>query len=476
MPEERPIGSLELLECLAEDPFGTVNRGLEWVAPRKTHEVLVRQYHPVWLELGLLARQHEVRRNLVHLGHLKPFKGCHASREGSPQLIWPFASGRSLAQVLQAAETQGMPFGIDQALFLVWALSHHIRQLHQVELAPGILTPHRVWIGFDGWVQLLDVPVVGILQELLPSVPAVQSTMQAYLHKTDANGLDFEAFQLGALLFAMLTHHPIPSGQPLAAALDEARVGVPGGSHEAIPETIRRLLNRLLGLSDPFRTLGELESTMEDSVFGGDFDPSTFGLAFVMQTLFRNELTASAMSISQDEGIAKHEPAAPAEEAKRSMQIPKPPRTRRAGLLAAAFLIGGAAVWFGAQTFTHAGAAASTPEKPPTPPQAVPSLPIPATPPLTPPPEQPAHATPPPPAPPAATAAAPLAPKGQPVRLRVFVDEKGHVRQAHVLAGAAEGSAREQAAYTAAMGKTLPPTQSAGQTVRGWEEITVIVP
>lgn len=242
MQDERKIGSIELVECLAEDPFGTVFRGLEWTAPRTTREVLVRRYHAAWQDLGLAARQHEILRNLVHLGHLKPFKGCHMSQDGSPQLLWPFASGRNLSQVLRAAEAQGIPFGIDQALFLVWALSHHIRHLHQVQLSPGILTPYRVWIGFDGWVQLLDVPVIEILQELLPAMPEVQKTMQCYLQGAVSKGLNYEAHQLGALLFEMLTHHPLDTERELRAVLEEAQISMPDGSRGPVPEVIRRLL------------------------------------------------------------------------------------------------------------------------------------------------------------------------------------------------------------------------------------------
>ena len=490
MLEERPVGSLELSECLAEDPFGKVYRGLEWVAPRKIREVMVRQYHPIWLERGLSGRQHEIMRNLVHLGHLKPFKGCHASRDGSTQLVWPYASGRNLAQVLRAAESQGMPFGIDQALFLVWALSHHIRHLRQVQLSPGILTPYRLWIGFDGWVQLLDVPVMEILQELLPSAPEVQGAMHAFVHRPSRGGLDFDAFQLGALLFEMLTNRPLPEGLALASILEEARIGMPGMIQEPFPEAIQDLLRRLLGCSEPFITLEELERTMEDSVFGGEFDPSTFGLAFTMQTIFRHEIAASAMSLSHGASDPGHIALSEGAKLDPGTVRSHDSRFRRFGLLAGAFLVGGMAVWFGVQTFTRGGTVASTPEQPRV--LAVSSVanPLPAMPPT---PVAPATS-------PSASAistgletekrsqlifsedllssAHPAEPMAvpKPVKLRVFVDEAGRVRQVHVISGATEGSEREQAACAAVMLRKFSPQQSAGQNLRSWEEVTVMVP
>ena len=486
--EERAIGSLQLTECLAEDPFGCVYRGLEWIAPRTSREVLVRQYHPVWLELGLSARRHEILRNLVHLGHLKPFKGCHAGRDGAPHLVWPYAAGRSLAQVLKAAESQGVPFGIDQALFLVWALSHHIRHLHQVKLSPGLLSPHRVWIGFDGWVQLLDLPVIGILQEVLPSVPGAPEAMASYLLKPPSAGLEDEAFQLGALLYEMLTHRPLSHTMGQACPAGEARLGYPGLDQGPLPGEVVSLIERLLGNSEPFQTLEELEHTIEDSVFGGDFEPSTFGLAFAVQTLFRREIEASAMVangtlVEADVNLTPKTSAPGAGKAGSGAFSP-----RRMGLLTSAFLIGGVAVWLSTHAFTHQGIIASTPvikeaavsaqtehatpvlrvAKDPLVPgissSAAPSVP-----------DQPkqeqthpiqAHQA----------SGEPYAPKGRSVKLRVFVDEAGRVRQVHLLSGVEEGSEGERLATAMAMAKTFLPAEAEGKAIRSWEEITVVVP
>ncbi len=484
MTKEHPIGSLDLLECLAEDPFGTVHRGMEWIAPRTNREVLVRKYHPVWLERGLSSRHQELRRNLLHLGHLKPYKECHISREGTPHLVWPLSLGRSLTHVLRTAEAHDMPFGIDQALFLVWALSHHLRDLHQVQLSPGILAPHRIWIGFDGWVQLLDVPVMGILQELLPSVPEAWKAMRPYLQGPTFEGLDRDTFQLGALLFEVLTHHPLPVGHNHAVVLEDAQVEMADGHYEAIPKEIAHLLKRLLGLSTSFKTLEELECTMEDSLFGGDFDPSSFGLAFMMQALFRQEIQASEFTLNQGgtdsfAHLKTGKVVVPTSE-------PFHTRARHSGLLAAACLIGGSMVWLGAEAFTHTKAITPTSEKSPSPSipsasiQTISKLPVPSIP-VAP---SPQHASQPAPqkaASPSSTfkgvsLQAPMPPTAHPVRLRVFVDEQGRVRQAHVISGATEGSGRERTACATAMQKRFTPPQSGDQAARGWDEITVMVP
>lgn len=464
LPEERPVGSLELFERLANDPFGTVHRGLEWTAPRAVREVLVRQYHPAWHDVGLANRQHEIMRSLVHLGHLKPYKGCHLGQGGSLKLLWPYAPGRSLAQTLQAAEAQKIPFGIDQALFMVWGLSHHIRHLQQVQLSTGFLAPHRVWIGFDGWVQLLDMPVMGILKDLLPTVPVAAKTFEPYLKGPTGPGIDVDAFQLGALLYEMLTHQPLPITRDLPAVLGRARLSQADGEITPLPDALVQLLLRLLGCSTPFKDLQDLEHTMETSLFGGEFDPTTFGLAFAMQTIFRQEIAASSTKMMEEDPA----PALPPPVA----HAPAPRRTSwRVPLAAASVLVAGGLAWLGLR---GAGTPAPTPAPTvaPTAAPAVAPVPLPVAPPV-------------PPAPPI-PAAAPVAPEQTPaparpvatpkqlvpVRLRVFVNEQGRVGQVHVLSGAAEGSPREQAACALAMAKVFP----AGSHARSWEEITVLVP
>lgn len=450
--EERAVGSLELLERLAEDPFGTVHRGLEWTAPRVVRNVLVRQYHPAWQDLGLTTRRHEILRNLVHLGHLAPYKGCHLGRDGSLRLLWPYAAGRSLAQTLRAAEDQGIPFGVDQALFLVWALSHHLRHLHEVQLSAGILAPHRIWIGFDGWVQLLDMPVIGLLDELLPGVPSAAQFVEPYRRGPSGPGLAFDAFQLGVLLFEALTHHTLDLARPIPSILETARLHLPEGGTDAIPEPVLDLLQRLLGCSTPFRTLQELERTLETSLYGGAFDPTTFGLAFTMQTIFRHELAAPTL-------LSEDEPPAP----RAGLPAPGPrPRGRRwrYPLAAAGLIAVGGVAWMA----ERGPRAPQAPILRVAPAPAVEKASVVLAPPA------PALSEAPPPPLPAPVAAKPVVPI--PVRLRVFVDEQGRVRQAHLLSGAAEGSARERAACALAMAKTFP----AASSDRSWEEITVLVP
>lgn len=66
-------------------------------------------------------------------------------------------------------------------------------------------------------------------------------------------------------------------------------------------------------------------------------------------------------------------------------------------------------------------------------------------------------------------------PGGQPLRVRVFVDETGRVRQAMVLPGHGKGAAAEQRAYAAALQARFTPARKGGQACREWTEIPVLI-
>ncbi len=532
MPDYAPLGNLLLAECLAEDPFGTVHRGLEKDGTPAGRDVLVRRYHPAVLEAGLKSQVPSIRRLLVRMGNLRAFQGCHLLLEGEPHLVWPLAPGRSLAQVLERAERDGIPFGADQALFLGWALAHHISQLHKAELPLGFLTPHRVWVGFDGYIQLLDAPTVLALADLLPALPEAERAAAPYRQGPEKEGLAHDLFQLGALLFEMLTHHPLPLGEDLDWVLAEATLPGMDGDETPMPGPMIAVLRRLMGLEPGFECLEHLEDEVEGFLFDGDYNPTTFGLAFTMHTLFREEREAEALAMREeraDSGIFRtleHLAAG-------SPALPPPPRRSRlpwvAGGLAVAGLAGFLAIkptpqapappppaptTYQAATVadiqhpmptppdpeparTESKAAATTTATRTAPTTAQPAAPVPqavaqpvvrVTIPTVPVASlattlQPQVLPSPTPTPsPVAPALEPPkllgmagVPGGQPLRVRVFVDETGRVRQAMVLPGHGKGAAAEQRAYAAALQARFTPARKGGQTCREWTEIPVLI-
>jgi len=509
MTDYTPFASLLLADCLASDPFGTVHRAIELQGPHQGRNVLVRRYHEHWIEAGLLKNIPEIQRNILHLGKLKLFQDVRLVRDEAPHFVWPLCQGRSLSRVIQEAEAQQIPFGLDQALFLAWILCHHITQLHQAGIALGFLTPHRIWVGFDGVVELLDAPIIQQMEQVLEACPDIRGALGPYLVGPKHEGIQRDAYQVGALLFEMLTHRPLPEARYLAKELHALQVQGPDGL-EPLPITIGALMTRLLGLGRPFQNLEELERELEESLFGTeDFNPSSFGLAFTLHTLFRRELEAENQAMEEEQAedgvlacrLAMSQEVVPA---------PARPRRRSAGLrllLSAATLLAGLttlAAWK-----IH-GSPASHPETTivtklstqSSPTSVPPQSPEPRMAPTPGPVEKnsekpvvekaaakPTAQTIEPPAPkPAPAAKLEALPSGQSaprllqkpsmsggssVRLRVYVDEQGRVRQAFVLEGAAKGSERERTACSLAMGARFTPATDNGRPVRDWTEMSI---
>ncbi|MDP2874537.1 MAG: hypothetical protein Q8O00_00040, partial [Holophaga sp.] len=426
------------------------------------------------------ARHSEIRRNLIYLGSVKLFQGVHLSQDDAPHLVWPLCQGRSLATVIRVAEEQELPFGIDQSLFLIWVLTHHIAQLHHAKLPLGFLSPHRVWVGFDGLVELLDAPVITILEDLLPKVPGAMEAMAPYRQGPHREGIMHDAFQMGALLYKMLFHKPLPMDVPLDQTLEAARLQTPEGS-EPLPTLIKDLLARLLGLNRPFADLEALEAHLENTMFGDEtFNPTTFGLAFTMHTLFRKEVELERQALEAERLnprlFAMLEPTVetPPEQLKSSRM----PFIKRVGTYAAAFLVGAAALGAWKLPPRFRAPAEMTGQQPV--PRPLQAAQIPAT--FSAPSESVPLANPLPE--PLPTAAKPITPVPQslplptpsiPVKLRVFVDEKGRVRQALVQEGATKGSDREAKAIELAMGRHLAPSHENGVAIRSWTHLTVQV-
>lgn len=502
MTDYVPFGSLLLADRLATDPFGTVHRGLELEGPHRGRNVLVRRYHPHWIEAGLLKNVPEIQRNVLHLGKLKLFQDDRLVREPEPHFVWPLCQGRSLRRVLEESEAQQVPFGLDQALFLAWILCHHIGQLHQAGLALGFLTPDRIWIGFDGVVELLDAPVIQQMEQVVEQNPSLRALVSEYLVGPTHEGIARDAYQVGALLYQMLTHRALPEPRYLARELGNLMILGPEGK-EKLPSSIATLMTRLLGLGRSYHMLEELEKDLEESLFGNDdFNPSTFGLAFTLHTLFRQEIEAETAAIEQEQsedGILACSLAV--KSASPARTAPKRASSGlRFGLSAATvFLAGAGALW----------AWKKEPRPLPLPvvqtaePLATPSLPVPPparshdaeatatpepklTPKPTPAPTASALPTPHPSAVPTplplkvspdATGTARLLTRpsiqGGPVKLRVFVDEQGRVRQAFVLEGASKGTDRERQACQLAMSAHFTPAMDHGKPIRDWAELSL---
>jgi outer membrane biosynthesis protein TonB len=282
------LGSYLLASELTADPIGRIHRGIVTVGGNFDRHVLVRTFFEEILGAGFAPKLGEASKMLPQLGGSKAFGMNYRIETGNPpHVVCDYVPGRSLAQLLDKAKHEQIPFGVDHALSVLQGIAQGIVQLHQKGLSHGLLSTHSVWVSFEGAAQILDAPFSGIVHGLLPKLPVTQTSLQSYL-KDGLNPLQQDFYSLGAILYELLTLERLPTmGDPLPfvqrATLKAAQEDTP------VPGEIQNLMMRLLGYAQPFDSVGAFNAELERVLYDGDYSPTTFNMAFFMHTLFREE-------------------------------------------------------------------------------------------------------------------------------------------------------------------------------------------
>ncbi len=282
------LGSYLLASELTADPIGRIHRGIVTVGGNFDRHVLVRTFFEEILGAGFAPKLTEASKILPQLGGSKAFGMNYRIETGNPpHVVCDYVPGRSLAQLLDKAKHEQIPFGVDHALSVLQGIAQGIIQLHGKGLSHGLLSTHSVWVSFEGAAQILDAPFSGILHGLMPKLPVTQTSLQSYL-KDGLNPLQQDFYSLGAILYELLTLDRLPTmGDPgpfvQRATLKAAQEDTP------VPPEIQNLMVRLLGFAQPFDSVGAFNAELERVLYDGDYSPTTFNMAFFMHTLFREE-------------------------------------------------------------------------------------------------------------------------------------------------------------------------------------------
>jgi TonB family protein len=248
----------------------------------------VRTFFEEILGAGFAPKLADAAKVLPQLGGSKAFGTNYRIETGNPpHVVCDYVPGRSLAQLLDKAKHEQIPFGVDHALSVLQGIAQGVIQLHGKGLHHGLLSTHSVWVSFEGAAQILDAPFASILGGLMPKLPVTQTSLQSYL-KAGAAPLQQDFFSLGSILYEMLTLDRLPTlGDPTPfvqrATLKAAQEDTP------VPAEIQNLMMRLLGMSQPFDSVGAFNAELERVLYDGDYSPTTFNMAFFMHTLFREE-------------------------------------------------------------------------------------------------------------------------------------------------------------------------------------------
>jgi uncharacterized surface protein with fasciclin (FAS1) repeats len=348
MASYQRLGNFFLADALAGGPAGQIHRGLSTAGPVFAHHHLIQTFPDELLKAGLAERWPDARRNAGQLAGARGFGASYRFEDGPPVfMVLDYLPGRSLAQVLERTRDEQVPLGVDHALTILQGLSQALLQLHERRLHHGALTPGSVWVGFEGAVHVLDAPLGPIYQDLLPKAPALKAALAPYRGPAGTPALQQDLFALGGILYELMTLEHLPAAAEIPAAL--ARATLKAAQEEGpLPAEIATLLSRLLMVGQPYASVAEFNAALEKVLFEGDFSPTTFNMAFLMHTLFREEAEADGLAIKADQAATFAEPQGE----KAAAAAPAKPASR-AGLfvgIAAALVVGGGLFWYIQQT------------------------------------------------------------------------------------------------------------------------------
>jgi TonB family protein len=294
------LDSFILAGDLAQDPCGKLHRGLTITGNRFDRHKLIRTFSDELLEAGFGARVEDANKLLPLLSGARGFAaGSQAYAGKVPHLACDYVGGRSLAQLLAKAKQEQIPLGVDHALSVLQSVSQSLILLHTKGAGHGLLSPHSIWVSFEGATHLLDAPYSLLVQPLLPKCPVLARTVAPYRPAPGASPLQQDFFALGMIFLELLTFDVPPPQNQVAQVIANATLKA-AQEEGPIPAEIQRLLRRLLMVESPFESAQDFTAELERVLYDGDYSPTTFNMAFFMHTLFREENEHDLAAMKED--------------------------------------------------------------------------------------------------------------------------------------------------------------------------------
>ena len=281
------LGSLLLAGELTADPIGHIQRGVSIAGSAFDHHWLVRTFSEELLQAGLASKLGEANKLLPQLSGSKALgQGYRIESAAPPYVACDYVPGRTLAQMIEKAKVEQIPLGVDHALSILQGIAQGVIHLHTKGLSHGLLTPHGVWVSFEGATEILDAPYSQAIRQVLPRAPVTKGSLESYMRDTGGNALQQDLFSMGAMLYELLTFDKLPVMADAAFAAGKATLKA-AQENAPVPSEIVNLLKRLLGAGQPFESVQAFNTEMDHVLYDGDYSPTTFNMAFFMHTLFR---------------------------------------------------------------------------------------------------------------------------------------------------------------------------------------------
>jgi serine/threonine protein kinase len=291
----RPFGDYLLTASLGQDAMGSVFRALRLSPERGFVRLRI-------LESAEIA-ENEVLDAIESNGEIHNFlknpaiaRGVQMDAvEGVPFIAWSEPSGRTLDVLIRMVRQRSQRIPIEHALLIGEKVATALDSAYNTTLdgertLHGLLWPGFVSVSDDGEIRLVGFGLAsGVISAF--SKPQWAKEVGPYLAPeylaSGRNQKNSDVYSVGAILFELLFGRP-PAGNDALADLRPATRELP----HLTPELVAVLRNCLSPQETRYQSNGELRRELGKILFSGPYSPSTFNLAFFMNSLFAAEIEA----------------------------------------------------------------------------------------------------------------------------------------------------------------------------------------
>ncbi len=313
MNTREQFGKYLLLKKLTEDPLGETFRagmlggnGMERVALLRVMNGQGLDGKRLWQATKDRASLQKLLRS-PNLGEGIEMGEVH----GIPYVAYDYISGKNLATLLEQAAAKRNFIPAEHALLITERIALGLasaseQRLGRQRILHGFLAPHLVMISNEGETRLLGFELAPALRTFA-SNPVTRQHFGRYLAPEALAGAPpdraDDIYSLGVLLIELLTGKPLPPPAPdgFGTIIDQSVVATEG---TPIPPDLANLLKNSLVPRD--HRMGDVvtwHKTLNKWMFDGQYNPTTFNLAFFMHNLFRQEIERESQEIEVEKTL-----------------------------------------------------------------------------------------------------------------------------------------------------------------------------
>ncbi len=313
MNTREQFGKYLLLKKLTEDPMGETFRAGMLGGNGMERVTLLRVMNGQGLDGQRLWQATAGRTGLQQLLRSPNLgEGIEMGEiQSIPYVAYDYISGKNLATLLEQAAAKRNFIPAEHALLITERIALGLasaseQRLEGERILHGFLVPHLVMISNEGETRLLGFEVAPALRTFAAN-PVIRQHFGRYLapealagappHRAD------DIYSLGVLLLELLTGKPLPPPAPdgFGTIIDQSVIATEG---TPIPADLAGLLKRsLVAREHRLDDVVTWHKTLNKWMFDGQYNPTTFNLAFFMHNLFRQEIERESQEIEVEKTL-----------------------------------------------------------------------------------------------------------------------------------------------------------------------------